>query len=130
VAGRQLALGTGSTRVSSARGGPLASHVITFPRDLTAAADIEQRLDEIARELTGEVVAAGRTVRRVRGRRADRHLLTRTRITTLPAPSQDRCDVAGAAVALLERFELTGRCGARRPGRVPRRGRHASQRSR
>ena len=32
---------------------------------------------------------------------------TRTRITTLPAPTRDADEVAGAAVGLLERFELT-----------------------
>jgi len=81
--------------------------VITFPRDVTDRADIEQRLDEIARELTGEVVAAGRTVRRVAVVVRTATFFTRTRITTLPAPSQDGADVARAAVALLERFELT-----------------------
>jgi DNA polymerase IV len=105
---RQMALGTGSTRVSSApRVARSRSHVITFPRDLTDRADIEQRLDEIARELTGEVVAAGRTVRRVAVVVRTATFLTRTRITTLPGPSQDAADVARAAVALLERFELT-----------------------
>ena len=105
---RQMALGAGSTQVSSApRVARSRSHVITFPRDLTDRAEIEERLDEIARELTGEVVAAGRTVRRVAVVVRTATFFTRTRITTLPAPSRDATDVAHAAVALLERFELT-----------------------
>ncbi len=105
---RQLALGGGGTRVSSEpRAARSRSHVITFPRDLTARDEIVERLAGIARDLTGEVVADGRTVRRVAVVVRTATFFTRTRITTLPAPTRDADEVAGAAVGLLERFELT-----------------------
>jgi len=105
---RQLALGTGSTRVSSEPREPRSrSHVITYPRDLSDRAEIERQLDEIARALTAEVVADGRTVRRVAVVVRTTTFFTRTRITTLPDATRDAGEVAAAAVALLERFELT-----------------------
>jgi DNA polymerase-4 len=105
---RHLALGTGSTRVSTEpRVARSRSHVITFPRDLTDRAEIEQQLDGIARTLTAEVVADGRTVRRVAIVVRTATFFTRTRIKTLPGPSQDADEIAPAAVALLERLELT-----------------------
>jgi DNA polymerase-4 len=105
---RQLALGTGSTRVSSEPREPRSrSHVITYPRDLTSRGEIERQLDEIARALTKEIVADGRTVRRVAIVVRTTTFFTRTRITTLSDATRDADDVATAAVALLERFELT-----------------------
>ncbi|HEY7048196.1 MAG TPA: DNA polymerase IV [Jatrophihabitantaceae bacterium] len=105
---RHLALGTGSTRVSTEpRVARSRSHVITFPSDLTSREEIEQQLDRIARALTAEVVADGRTVRRVAIVVRTATFFTRTRIKTLPGPSQDVDEIAPAAVALLERFELT-----------------------
>jgi DNA polymerase-4 len=83
------------------------SHVITYPRDLTERAEIEAQLDELARALTAEVVADGRAVRRVAIVVRTTTFFTRTRITTLPEATRNADEVAAAAVALLERFELT-----------------------
>lgn len=105
---RQLALGGGLSRVSSEPRVPRSrSHVVTFPRDLTAPEEMRARLDDMARALTGEVVAEGRTIRRVAIVVRTATFFTRTRITTLPADTEDADEVAAAAVALLDRFELT-----------------------
>jgi DNA polymerase-4 len=105
---RHLALGTGTTQVSSEpRVARSRSHVITFPRDLTDQAEIEQQLDAIARTLTAEVVASGRAIRRVAIVVRTATFFTRTRITTLPVPTREADEVAGTTGQLLERFELT-----------------------
>lgn len=104
---RQLAYGGGGGPVSSEpRVARSRSHVITFPHDLTDRAAMAQRLDEIAHRLTAEVVAEGRTVRRVATTVRTATFYTRSRITTLSEPTQDADTVAQAAVALLDRFEL------------------------
>lgn len=104
---RQLALGGGAGAVHSEPREPRSrSHVITFPRDLTDRAEMARRLEDMARGLTAEVVADGRTVRRVATTVRSATFYTRSRITTLPAPTQDGDTIAQAAVALLDRFEL------------------------
>jgi DNA polymerase IV len=105
---RSLATGTGTTEVSSTpRVARSRSHVITFPRDLTDHAEIEQQLDTIARTLAAEVVPSGRTIRRVAVVIRTATFFTRTRVTTVPAPTRDADEVARTAVQLLARFGLT-----------------------
>ncbi len=104
---RQLALGGGAGAVrSEPRVARSRSHVITFPRDLTDRTEMALRLEEMARGLTAEVVADGRTVRRVATTVRTATFYTRSRITTLPTPTQDADAIARAAVGLLDRFEL------------------------
>ena len=104
---RQMALGEGSRQVSSApRVARSRSHVTTFPHDLTDRTEIEQQIANIARALTGDVVADGHTVRRVAVVVRTATFFTRTRITTLPGPTSDASEVVRAALGLLERFEL------------------------
>lgn len=82
------------------------SRTTTYPYDLTDRAEIERRLVVLADEVTHEVVAAGRRVARVAVTVRTATFFTRTRITTLPAPTTDAADVAGAALSVLGRFEL------------------------
>jgi DNA polymerase-4 len=104
---RQLAHGAGGGAVrSEPRVARSRSHVITFPRDLTNRGEMAPRLEQMARRLTAEVVADGRTVRRVATTVRTATFYTRSRITTLPEPTQDAETIARAAVALLDRFEL------------------------
>jgi DNA polymerase-4 len=104
---RQLALGGGGGPVrSEPRQARSRSHVTTFPRDLTDLAEMAPRLEEMARGLAAEAVADGRTVRRVATTVRTATFYTRSRITTLPAPTQDADTIAAAAVGLLDRFEL------------------------
>jgi len=104
---RQLALGGGAGAVhSEPRQARSRSHVITFPRDLTDRSEMARQLEAMARGLTGEVVADGRTIRRVATTVRTATFYTRSRITTLPEPTQDADTIAHAAVALLDRFEL------------------------
>lgn len=104
---RQLALGGGGGAVrSEPRQARSRSHVITFPRDLTDRAEMATQLAEMARGLTAAVVADGRTVRRVATTVRTATFYTRSRIATLPAPTQDADTIAAAAVGLLDRFEL------------------------
>jgi DNA polymerase IV len=104
---RQLALGGGGGAVrSEPRPARSRSHVITFPRDLTDRAEMAQQLEEMARRLTAEVVADGRMVRRVATTVRTATFYTRSRIITLPAPTQEADTIARAATELLDRFEL------------------------
>ncbi len=104
---RQLALGGGSGPVhSEPRAARSRSHVITFPRDLTDRAEMARRLEDMARRLAAEVAADGRAVRRVATTVRTATFYTRSRITTLPAPTQDADTISRAAVGLLDRFDL------------------------
>ena len=82
------------------------SHQTTFSKDLTERADIERELIALAEHVTADVVAEGRSIRRVAIIVRYSTFFTRTKITTLPEPTQDARLVSAAAVSLLERFEL------------------------
>jgi DNA polymerase-4 len=83
------------------------SKEITFPRDLTERADIEERLTFLARELGKEVVAADRQVIRVAVKVRSSSFYTQTRETKLRGgPTTDLDVIAAAALAVLEKFEL------------------------
>lgn len=108
-----LGRGVGSTEVAAepwvARS---RSHQTTFPEDLTERADIERELVALADQVTADVVAEGRWIRRVAIIVRFASFFTPTKITTLPAPTQDAHEVARAAVGLLDRIDL------RRPVRL------------
>jgi DNA polymerase IV len=83
------------------------SKEVTFPRDLTERADIEQHLAVLARELGEEVVAAGRRVVRVAVKVRSSSFFTQTREAKLRGGSTTDLEViAGAALSLLDKFEL------------------------
>jgi DNA polymerase IV len=98
--------GVGSTEIASepwvARS---RSHQTTFPTDLTERDEMERQLVALAEQVTADVVAEGRWIRRVAITVRYASFFTRTKITKLAAPTQDAHEVARAAVGLLERFE-------------------------
>jgi DNA polymerase IV len=108
-----LGRGVGSTEVTGEPYVPRSrSHQQTFPRDLTDRAEIEHHVTALAEKVTADVVAEGRWIRRVAITVRYASFFTPTRITTLPAPTQDPDAVARAAVGLLDRLDL------RRPVRL------------
>ena len=82
------------------------SKTVTFRADLVGHADIEAHVAEIARDVAGEVTAAGRTVRRVSVTVRTRTFYTRTKITTLPVATDDVGAIEAAAVRVLSRFTI------------------------
>jgi DNA polymerase IV len=108
-----LGRGVGSTSITAepwVRRG--LSHQTTFPRDLTDRDEIESALTELARQVTTDVVADGRWIERVGIVVRFPSFYTPTRVTKLPAPTQDPGVVAQAAISLLDRLDL------RRPVRL------------
>jgi DNA polymerase IV len=61
----------------------------------------------LARQLTDEVVAAGREVTRVAVKVRTATFFTQTRIKTLSAATTDVDEVERAALIVLDRFEIT-----------------------
>jgi DNA polymerase-4 len=104
---RRLAEGRGDTGIVTepwlARS---RSHETTFPDDLTDRAEIDTQVGVLADTVAREVLADGRLVVRVAVKVRFASFFTRTRITTLPAPTTDPGDVARAALAVLDRFDL------------------------
>jgi DNA polymerase-4 len=102
-----LGRGVGSTEVTAepwvARS---RSRQTTFPEDLTARADIEREISALAVQVAADAAEDGRSVRRVGIVVRTATFFTRTRVTTLPAPTTDADDIVRAAVGLLDRFEL------------------------
>jgi DNA polymerase-4 len=102
-----LGRGVGGTEIDAEpRVARSRSHQTTFPVDLTERADLERELTVLAEQVTADVVAEGRSIRRVAITVRYRSFFTRTKITKLPEPTQDAQVVARAAVGLLDRFEL------------------------
>jgi DNA polymerase-4 len=102
-----LGRGLGSTDVTAEPRVPRSrSHQTTFPNDLTDRSEIERQLAALAGKVTTDVVTEGRWIRRVAITVRYASFFTPTRITTLPAPTQDPDDVARAAVGLLDRVDL------------------------
>jgi DNA polymerase IV len=89
------------------------SKEVTFARDLTDRADIEDQLTVLARALGEEVVAAGRRVIRVGVKVRSSSFFTQTREAKLRGgPTTDLDVISRAALTVLEKFEL------RRPVRL------------
>lgn len=82
------------------------SHQVTYPQDLTERSEIEAQVLKLAREVTREVVAQGRWIERVAVTVRYRSFFTPTRISKLPSATQYVEDVEGAALALLDKFDL------------------------
>jgi len=83
------------------------SKEVTYTRDLADAADIAAQVDVLARAVTEEVVAEGRSVTHVAVKVRTRTFFTRTKIAKLPAPTTDPEVVAAMAATVLGRFEIT-----------------------
>ena len=81
------------------------SHEQTFPEDLIERSQIESRLRDLARQVTGEVVADGRSVTHVSIKVRFTPFSTSTRVTKLRTPTTDPSVVADAAAGLLNRYE-------------------------
>jgi DNA polymerase IV len=77
----------------------------TFTENLTDRSVIEERLTELARAVTADAIAAGRTVRRVAVKVRVAPYFTSIKIRTLPAATTDADEVVAAALELLAGFE-------------------------
>jgi len=105
---RQLALGGDDTAVVDVPWVPRSrSRETTFAQDLTDRSEIDAQVVMLAQELMDEVSTNGRRVARVAVKVRFSSFFTRTRIMTLPAPTPAAGDVERAALALLDRFEIT-----------------------
>ncbi len=83
------------------------SKEVTFDRDLTERAEIEEQVTVLARELGKEVVAAGRQVIRVGVKVRSSSFFTQTREAKLrDGPTTDPEVIARAALTVLAKFEL------------------------
>jgi len=84
------------------------SKEVTFDRDLTERADLEEQLTVLARALAAEVAAAGRRVIRVGVKVRTSSFFTQTREAKLrDGPTTDPEVIARAALAVLGKFEVT-----------------------
>jgi len=105
---RYLALGKGETEVVTTPWIPRGhGRETTFPHDLTDPAEITAQVTTLAAQVTADAQAAGRLVIRVRVKVRFTPFLTRTRQVTLPAPNADPETVTRAALAVLDRFDLS-----------------------
>jgi DNA polymerase-4 len=102
-----LAKGGGDAEVSAEPWVPRSrSHVVTFPCDLTAVADMDAAVTELADRTLTEVTAAGRIVTRVAVTVRTATFHTRTKIRKVAVPGNDRAAVVETALALLHLFDL------------------------
>ena len=69
----------------------------TFERDLTDAAEIDEQVARLGREVTASVVAEGRRITHVAVKVRTATFFTRTKISKLPAPTTDADAVVDAA---------------------------------
>ncbi len=113
---QRVGLGEGSATISTMPREPRSkSRATTYPHDLTDRADIEAGVVALARRVGGEVIADGKAIVRVAVTVRTATFYTRTKITTLPAPTTDVDDVEHAALAVLSPCSTgstwTGPCG-------------------
>ena len=102
-----LAKGGGDTEVSTAPWVPRSrSHVVTFARDLTDRAEMDQAVRDLARRTLDDVVAEARVVTRVAVTVRTATFYTRTKIRKLAEPSTDPDVIVAAALQILDLFEL------------------------
>ncbi|WP_424076209.1 DNA polymerase IV [Mycobacterium sp.] len=105
-----LAKGGGDTEVSAAPWVPRSrSHVVTFARDLTDRAEMDQAVADLARRTLDDVMAMtpkARIVARVAVTVRTATFYTRTKIRKLAEPSTDPDVIVAAALQILDLFEL------------------------
>jgi DNA polymerase IV len=102
-----LAKGGGDTEVSAAPWVPRSrSHVVTFARDLTDRAEMEQAVRDLARRTLHDVVTEAGVVARVAVTVRTATFYTRTKIRKLAEPSTDPDVIVAAALQILDLFGL------------------------
>ena len=102
-----LAKGGGDTEVTAEPWVPRSrSHVVTFARDLTERAEMDQAVTDLARRTLDDVVAEARIVSRVAVTVRTATFYTRTKIRKLAEPSTDPDVIVAAALQILDLFEL------------------------
>ncbi|QYG92436.1 DNA polymerase IV [Iamia sp. SCSIO 61187] len=89
----------GAPRVAKGR-----SREVTFTEDLTDPARVAEEVDGLARAVTEEVVADGRTVTHVAVKVRTATFWTRTKISKLPEATTDPATAAAQAAVVLGRF--------------------------
>ncbi|WP_049570368.1 DNA polymerase IV [Nonomuraea sp. SBT364] len=105
---RYLALGKGEAEVVTTPWIPRGhSRETTFPRDLTDATAVTDAVRALTAQVAADAREAGRTVTRVTVKVRFAPFLTRTRQTTLAAPTTDDAALTEAALTALGRFDLT-----------------------
>ncbi|WP_307849453.1 DNA polymerase IV [Qaidamihabitans albus] len=105
---RILALGGGSTEVVATPYVPRSrSRETTFQRNLEDRAEIEAQVALLAGRVARDVADEGRPALRVAVKVRFAPFVTQTRSTTLDAPTGDPGTLERAALAVLDRFELT-----------------------
>jgi DNA polymerase-4 len=82
------------------------SREVTFERDLTSRAEIEEHVTRLAIEVTESVVAEGRRVTHVAVKIRTPSFFTRTKIGKLVRATTDATDVVRHALVVLDRFDL------------------------
>jgi DNA polymerase-4 len=103
---RALGHGAGDREISDEPWVPRGrSHEETYPEDITERAEMESRLDRLARRVAAEAIAAGRSITHVAIKVRFVPFLTATRVTKLAEPITDSELVARTAVRLLDRFD-------------------------
>ena len=102
-----LAKGGGDTEVSAAPWVPRSrSHVVTFARDLTDRAEMDQAVRDLARRTLDDIVESARIAARVAVTVRTATFYTRTKIRKLAEPSTDPDVIVAAALQILDLFEL------------------------
>jgi DNA polymerase-4 len=105
---RMLAFGVGGTDVSDAPYAPRSrSRETTFQRNLTDRPDLDEQVALLARRVAQDVADEGRPAVRVAVKVRFASFFTSTRSVALPAPGSDPAEIERAALAALDRFELT-----------------------
>ncbi len=82
------------------------SREVTFERDITGRAEIEEQVTRLAVEVTESVVAEGRSVTHVAVKIRTASFFTRTKIGKLVRATTDAADVVRHALVVLDRFDL------------------------
>ena len=82
------------------------SREVTFERDITSRAEIEEHVTRLAVEVTESVVAEGRSVTHVAVKIRTASFFTRTKIGKLVRATTDAADVVRHALVVLDRFDL------------------------
>jgi DNA polymerase-4 len=105
----QLARGLGREEVVGTPYVPRSrSRETTFQHDLDDRARIREEVAVLARRVADDVAAEGRPAARVGVKVRFVPFLTRTRSTTLAAPTSDPAALEAAALAVLDLFDLSG----------------------
>jgi DNA polymerase-4 len=83
------------------------SSEVTFERDLSERAEIDEHVARLAGGVAASVIAEGRRVTHVAVKVRTATFFTRTKIAKLEEPTADRDEVVRMAAVVLDRFELS-----------------------